>query len=315
MPIRPARYSTKALALVAALAGGALLVADYAEARGGRGGSVGSRGSRTFNQAPATSTAPKAAQPIQKSITQPGATAGTAAQASRGGSMVRNLLLGGLIGAGLASIFGAGAFANIMGFLLQGLLIAGIVFLLFTLFRRFFGGGSQPALAEATSRSGAPAQASDRYAQRVGAAGLGATAPELAINSDDYNAFERLLKEVQLGYANADVNALGDRVTPEMLSNFARELDDNKRRGLSNDLSEPKLLQGDLAESWREAGGEYATVDMRYEIIDALIDQKSGRIVEGSTSEPQEVVERWTFRRPIGGKASQWELSAIQQVA
>lgn len=314
MNFRKIRISSKVLAIVAALGAGAMVATDYAEARSGRGGSFGSRGSKTFDSGPATNTAPRAAQPSQNSITKPGAAANTATQtASRGGSMVRNLLLGGLIGAGLATMFGlGGGMAAFLGFLLQGLLIAGVVMLAIMLFRRMFGGG-KPALA--TAAAGAAPSPGQQNAYRASAAGVGASLPEVQISGDDFNAFERLLKEIQLGYANADIKALETRTTPEMLSHFARELDENKRRGVSNDLSEPKLLQGDLAESWREAGGEYATVDMRYELIDALVDQKTGRVIEGSTTEPQQVVERWTFWRPAGGNPGQWELSAIQQVA
>ncbi|MGE0701825.1 MAG: Tim44 domain-containing protein [Hyphomicrobiaceae bacterium] len=315
MNIRSILTSGKMLAVVAALGAGSMVVTDFAEARSGRGGSVGSRGSKTFESGPATNTAPRAAQPVQNSITKPGAAANTATQAaSRGGSMMRNLLLGGLIGAGLASLFGAGALANVLGFVLQGLLIAGVVMLAIMLFRRMRGGSSQPAMASATAGAAGTRTPPQENAYRASAAGAGSVAPELQIVGDDFNAFERLLKEVQLGYANGDLKALETRLTPEMLSNFARELDENKRRGVSNDLSEPKLLQGDLAEAWREAGGEYASVDMRYELIDALVDQKSGRVIEGSTTEPQQVVERWTFWRPTGGNARQWELSAIQQV-
>lgn len=312
MNSRNARMSGKVFAILATLTAGSMLTADFAEARSGRGSSVGSRGSRTFDSAPATNTAPRAAQPIQKSITQPGAAANTATQASRWGGM-RNLLLGGLIGAGLMSLFGlGGGFAAMLGFLLQMLLVAGIVMLVISFFRSRRSG--QPALAQATAgRAPAPAQqTNDAY--RASAAGVGGSAPELTISGDDYNAFERLLKEIQLGYANADLKTLETRATPEMLSNFARELEDNKRRGVSNDMSEPKLLQGDLAEAWREAGGEYATVDLRYELIDALVDQRTGRVIEGSTTEPQQVVERWTFWRPAGAGADKWELSAIQQV-
>ncbi|MEZ5817998.1 MAG: Tim44 domain-containing protein [Hyphomicrobiaceae bacterium] len=307
-------FSGKTLALVAVLGAGAMVTADFAEARGGRGGSFGSRGSRTFSAPPPTTTAPRAAQPIQKSITQPGrpsagAAANTARQATRGGLM-RNLLLGGLVGAALASLFGAGMFANVLGFLLQGLLIAGLVMLVVSFFRNR-SASNQPAMARASVAGSSPTPGQQAYRESAG--GLGAQAPEVAISGDDYNAFERLLKEVQLGYANADVNALSSRLTPEMLSQFAHELEDNKRRGLSNDLSEPKLLQGDLAEAWREGASEYATVAMRYELIDALVDVKSGRVVEGSTTEPQEVVELWTFYRPAGAGADKWELSAIQQ--
>ncbi len=311
MSTRSAIFSTKVFAVLATVAGGAMLTADFAEARSGRGGSFGSRGNRTFSAPPATNTAPRAAQPIQKSITQPGRpspAANTATQASRGGSMMRNLLLGGLIGAGLASLFGAGMFANVMGFLLQGLLIAGLVMLVIAFFR---SRSNKPAMAAANA--GAASTPPDANVYRANAGGMGTAAPTLNIGNDDFSAFERLLKEVQLAYANADIDGLGKRVTPEMLSIFAHELDENKRQGVSNDLSEPTLLQGDLAEAWQEPGGEYATVAMRYELMDATVDHKTGRVVSGSTTEPQQVTELWTFYRPTGAGPAKWELSAIQQ--
>lgn len=315
MSKRTAYFSSKAFAVVAALAAGGLLAADYAEARGGKGGSVGSRGSKTFDAPPATKTAPNAAQPIQKSITQPGAPSAAAVApaggfASRFGGM-KGLLLGGLIGAGLASMLGlGGGLAAMLGFVLQMALVAGIVMLVIAFFRS--RSAAKPALAQASAGAAAAAPP-QQNAYRTNAGGLGGAAPALAIAGDDFNTFERLLKEVQLGYANADLKALGDRTTPEMLSHFARELDENAKQGLSNDLSEPKLLQGDLAESWREGTMEYASVAMRYELIDATIDKKTGRVVSGSTTEPQQVTEIWTFVRPANGRPEQWELSAIQQ--
>ncbi|MEZ5856515.1 MAG: TIM44-like domain-containing protein [Hyphomicrobiaceae bacterium] len=310
------KFSTKVFAIVAALSGSAMLAADFAEARGGRGFSFGSRGSRTFKAPPATKTAPRAAQPVQKSITQPGratnATSGVANSTSRWGGM-RGLLLGGLLGAGLMSLFGlGGGLAAFLGFALQMLLIAGIVMLVVSFFRSRSQAG-QPAMAQAAARGAAGPQPAGNAYRSAATGGMGMAAPELQITGDDYNAFERLLKEIQLAYTNSDINALGSRVTPEVLSQFAHEIEDNKRQGLSNDLSEPKLLQGDLAESWREGSDEYATVALRYEIIDALVNTKTNTVVQGSTTEPQEVTEVWTFRRPANGRADQWELSAIQQ--
>ena len=315
MSIRTAYFSSKAFAVVAALAAGGLLAADYAEARGGKGGSVGSRGSKTFDAPPATKTAPNAAQPIQKSITQPGAPSAAAVSPAAGGFASRfggmkGLLMGGLIGAGLASLFGfGGGFAAMLGFVLQMALIAGVVMLVIAFFRSRSGG--TPALAQASA--GAATAPPQQNAYRTNAGGLGGAAPAPAIVGDDFNAFERLLKQVQLAYANNDIKALGDVTTPEMLSHLARELDENTKQGVSNDLSEPKLLQGDLAESWREGTMEYATVAMRYELIDATVEKKTGRVVAGSTTEPQQVTEIWTFVRPANGRPEQWELSAIQQ--
>lgn len=290
------------------------LIAADAMARSS--GSIGSRGTRTFSAPPPTATAPKTAQPIQKSITQPSQTAATAATASATQaarpSLMRNLLLGGLIGAGLATLFGSGALANVLGFLLQGLLIAGIVYLVVMFFRSRSGGSPAMAAANA-SRAGAPQQQAKNYRQAASAVGGGVASPALSITGDDYNAFERLLGDVQTAYGRGDIDALGRALTPEMLSYFAGELEENRRKGMRNELGSPKLLQGDLSEAWSEQSGEYATVAMRYSMTDATIDQ-GGRVVAGSRTEPQEVTEIWTFRRDRGAGPSGWELSAIQQV-
>lgn len=277
-------------------------------------GSVGSRGTRTFSAPPPTATAPKTAQPIQKSITQPGqatqtaATAAAATQAARP-SLMRNLLLGGLIGAGLATLFGAGALANVLGFLLQMALIAGLVYLAVTFLRRR---SDTAAMATANASPAGDAQQANSYRQAASAMGGAAASPALDITGDDYNAFERLLGNVQQAYSRGDMNALGGMLTPEMLSYYAAEYEDNRRKGLRNELGAPKLLQGDLAEAWREQSGEYATVAMRYSLTDAMVDN-SGRVVSGSRTEPQEVTEVWTFRRDRGAGSHAWELSAVQQ--
>jgi len=121
-----------------------------------------------------------------------------------------------------------------------------------------------------------------------------------------------LLGEIQLAFGRRDEGALGECVTPEMLSYFMEQLEADRRKGLRNEVSSPKLLQGDLAEAWREGNDEYATVAMRFSLIDVTVDG-SGRVVAGNRRTPQEVTEVWTFRRPRGGTADRWELSAIQQ--
>jgi predicted lipid-binding transport protein (Tim44 family) len=70
-----------------------------------------------------------------------------------------------------------------------------------------------------------------------------------------------------------------------------------------------KLLQGDLAEAWREGDTEYATVAMRYSSVDYTSERASGTVVEGD-KQPFERTELWTFRRSRGGN---WMLSAIQE--
>ena len=120
--------------------------------------------------------------------------------------------------------------------------------------------------------------------------------------SNDCSATSRLLIQTE------DLSALRAKVTPEMLSYFSEQLAGNASRGLINRVTDVKLLQGDLAEAWREGDTEYATVAMKFALKDSMVERASGRTVEGG--EPSEVTELWTFMRARGGN---WLLSAIQQ--
>ena len=95
-----------------------------------------------------------------------------------------------------------------------------------------------------------------------------------------------------------------------MMGYLAEQLGQNATKGVKNDISDVKLLQGDVAESWREGGRDYATVAMRYELRDVTRDRDSGRVVDGSDEQLTEATELWTFVRERGNG---WKLSAIQE--
>jgi predicted lipid-binding transport protein (Tim44 family) len=315
-------------ALALALAAVLTFMIDAADARVGRGGSFGSRGTRTYTAPPTTQTAPTTAKPVERSITQPGTaqpsatTAATrpasAPAASRFGGGFGGLLLGGLLGAGLfgllsgAGLFGGlNGFASFLGLLLQVALIAGAVYLVMG----FLRSRREPVLAQAGA--GGSAQRTTLNGGLGGGLGGNAAsaAPPLSIDAADYDAFERLLGEIQGAYSREDANALGDMTTPEMLSYFSRDLADYARKGVHNEVSDVKLLQGDLAEAWREGGTEYATVAMRFSLRDKLVERANGRVISGDS--PEEVTEVWTFRRDRDQETPAWQqgwqLSAIQQ--
>jgi predicted lipid-binding transport protein (Tim44 family) len=305
------RFRKVAAVLAVALTLGMMAGAGTADARVGGGFSMGSRGARTFSAPPVTRTAPNAAAPIQRSITQP-SSPGTVGAASSGGFFNRGGgLFGGLaagfLGAGLLGLLfgtgffgGVGGFAGVLGLILQLVLVAFVARFLWTMWQR-----RQPALAGGPMLRDAGTGTGGGYG--FGSGGGGAS--PLDITPADYDAFERLLGDVQTAYSNEDLGALRAHVTPEMLSYFSEQLSESSSRGVVNRISDVKLLQGDLAEAWREGGADYATVAMRFTLVDRTVDRASGRLVEGSES-PQQVTELWTFMRAHGG---QWALSAIQQ--
>jgi predicted lipid-binding transport protein (Tim44 family) len=308
------------LALLAMLSALVLIAGDAAYARAGGGSSSGSRGSRTFSAPPSTRTAPNAPSTFNRTVTQPrsGLPAANAASPSRPGLFGNGLFGGGLLGGLAAGFLGAGLFGLLFGHGLFGgmsglssilglALQLGIIFFLARLAMRWWQGRSPtPAFAGGNAAEPHPSRFERSGFFGAGAGGASEDAV-LEIGKDDFDAFERLLGEIQTAYGNEDIAALRAKVTPEMLSYFSEDLATNASRGVVNKISGVKLLQGDLAEAWREGSTEYATVAMHYAIDDSMVERASGNVLEGG---PQEVTEIWTFLRSPGG---QWILSAIQQ--
>jgi predicted lipid-binding transport protein (Tim44 family) len=241
-------------------------------------------------------------------MTQPGS-------AAIGQTEVRPGLLGGglfggiaagFLGAGLFGLlFGHGlfggmaGFASIIGLLLQVMLVVIVARLIFAWWQR--RNMPVPAYAAATGHSFA-------VSVECWPAPLHPPAGEpLTVAKSDYDAFERLLGDIQAAYSAEDLPALRAKVTPEMLSYFSEQLAGNASRGLINRVTDVKLLQGDLAEAWCESNTDYATVAMKFVFKDSMVERASGRTVEGG--ERSEVTELWTFMRARGGN---WLVSAIQ---
>lgn len=325
--------SVLALGMVVTLA-----AVDFAEARRAGSSGFGSRGTRTYDAPATTNTAPGAAAPVQRSMTpntqtnaaNPGMAAGQQAagqQARRGlfggfgGGIMGGLLLGGLFGMMMGN--GFGGLAGMFGMLFQMLLIGGIIFLLMRMFAR----RSQPA-AQGVGRNAyqAPnAQGSGFTIPKMGSMAGGAVAgasaaaarpkvaskatDELGITNADLEQFEQLLKDVQGAYGAEDYAKLRAVATPEAMSFLAEELGENATQGQRNDVKDVQLLQGDLAESWHENGQDYATVAMRYQSIDVMVNRNTGKVVSGDPVNPKESTEIWTFVRKPG---EAWKLSAIQ---
>jgi predicted lipid-binding transport protein (Tim44 family) len=315
-PTITTRLSAAVLVAMAAL----FIGSSFADARVGGGSSFGSRGVRTYTAPPATRTSPGPASPIERSITQPGRstyapTAGVAQPRPGWGSSFGGLLMGGLLGAGLfgllsgAGLFaGLGSLAGMMGFLLQIALIGGLVWVAMAFFRN----RQIPAMAgpgAGMARGGLGGYGGNRN----GARGSVASGTELALQQADFDAFERLLGRIQTAYGKEDVSTLRALASPEMVSYLADDLAANERKGVRNEISGVHLLSGDLSEAWREPNAEYATVAIRFELIDTMIDRTTARIVSGNASVPTEVTEVWTFLRQPGSGPNGWRLSAIQQ--
>jgi len=319
----------RALAVVLSVALPLAMAISAADARVGGGSSSGSRGSKTYSAPPSTTTAPGAAQPMNRTFTQPGtpaAGAAAAGAANKGGFFNRPGMMGGMLGGLAMGFLGAGLFgmltggslfsglgglSSIIGLLLQ----IGLIIIVVRLAMSWWQRRHTPASASAYAAGPAPAAegpgAPTSFRSGLSGFGLGSNQPALEIQPADYEAFERLLGEVQAAWSNEDVAKLHTLATPEMVSYFSKDLEENKARNDLNKVTDVKLLQGDLAEAWREGETDFASVAMRFSLVDKTTERTTGRLVAGSDT-PVEVTEVWTFARRRG---ADWELSAIQQTS
>ncbi len=304
-------------ALVASLVMAFSIVAiDTAEAR--RGGSFGSRGVRTERAVPQTQTSPTTTAPVQRTETTSPASSSsaTAAAAARprpsmfsgfAGAMLGGFLFSGLFG--LLFGYGFGGGAGLLALLFQVGLVALVVWFFMRRRRATAAGpGMGPAAYEGSASGGYAGSGSANAAPRSNASRRAGRRDEIGITDADLADFERGLITLQTAYAAEDMATLRRIATPEVVRVLTDELEDNRARGVRNEVFDVQLLSGDVAEAWREDNAEYATLALRYESRDILRDSNSGEIVGGNDG-VSEATEVWTFRRQIGAP---WIISAIQ---
>ena len=240
------RFRLRPLVMIAAAVAAIAMIAGDADARVGGSRSSGSRGSNTYSAPPSTSTAPKAGAPMERTMTQPGQPGAgfnrSAAPAAQSGSWFNRPgmgMLGGLaagfLGAGLLGMLmghgfmgGLGGIASMLGLLFQ----AGLIALVVVMAWRWWQRRSQPAPAMAGGPQLRDMQPEQRQSFGLGsfggglAGGAAAAAPAtraLSLEQGDFEAFEKLLGEIQAAWTNEDLAAFKSRATPEMVSYFAED--------------------------------------------------------------------------------------------
>ena len=90
---------------------------------------------------------------------------------------------------------------------------------------------------------------------------------------------------------------------------FRDQLATLSRQGLRNRVANVTVDGMEVSEAWSEGGTDFATVALRFSMLDVTEDA-AGRVFDGSPTVRALVTEIWTFTRRRGGH---WTLAAIQQ--
>jgi predicted lipid-binding transport protein (Tim44 family) len=297
----------------------------FADARAGGGSSGGFRGSRSF-QAPSRSAGPTS-QPRRdvppQQVQQP------SPMTSQPGGFMRGLgtaVLGGFLGSMLFSgLAGAGGFDGGIGGsgfgIMEILLFGGLAYFLY----RKYKSATSPALA--TGGGSMAYQGSPYQEPRPSFSNNAPVQEPLPFNGTDYRSLTmmdpsfdsiKFLKtaqdsffKIQGAWNKQDVTALRTLCGGELMKSWEAELAQHKLHGQRNRMDNIALRESEITEVWTENGEDFITVRFHANLLDFTVDEKSGKVVTGSDSEPVEFEEFWTFSRPVGPNG--WKMTAVQQ--
>jgi len=232
------------------------------------------------------------------------------------------LALGGLIGSMLFGGLGGG-FGGGVG-LLEIVLMGGAAYMLFRMFRA--RQQTQPAYAGA---GGASAYGAGGQSWPSGGGTATVEAPPAESDLDrglghirgmdpgfDPDRFTDWAKtafgDVQAAVARRELGGVQDRLTPQEFGRLQAQCDQLRGARRTNKIERVQISRAQVSEAWQEGGQDWVTVYFGVSLVDYVVDDTSGAVVEGSTS-PESIEEYWTFTRPVGPKS--WRLSAIQTAA
>ena len=292
----------------------------WARAGGGSsGGSSGSRGSRSYSTparpAP-TPASPTTPQSPSRTVVQPPA---PARSGLFGG------IMGGIAGFALGGLIGSMLFGGMHGGLGGGigmfeiLILGGLAFLVFRMMRRRAEPQPQPAYATGYAGGGESVPSSATTMEMPAAAEQSDVERGLAYIRQMDPAFDpqtfavqarEAFHSVQQAIVLRDLTPVTDRLTSRMYTELQSQVDRLKAARQTNRVEQIEIRRADVSEAWQEGGADWVTVYLSGSLLDYVLDDASGGVVDGSRTTPQQVEEFWTFTRPVG--PNRWKLSAIQ---
>ena len=297
----------------------------FARAGGGRGGfgggSFGSRGSRSYSQP----SRPSSNQYQKQQTQQPGSAAPSSMPQS--GGFMRNLaggLAGGFLGSllfsslGFGGGMGHGGAGGGFGFL-EIILFAGLAFVIYKMVKS--KKTSAPAYDTGGQRYGQDYNSNYQPVRDIPQATAYADDPSAGLSqirrvdpSFDESRFREtatdIFFKVQAAWMNRDIESSKFLFAPEILDSMRSDVAKMKSEGRINRLENIAMRTVEISEAWQEQGKDYITAGITANVLDYVTDE-SGKLIEGSRTEPVRFMEYWTFVRPVG--TGSWQLSAIQQ--
>ena len=117
--------------------------------------------------------------------------------------------------------------------------------------------------------------------------------------------------KIQGAWTERNPGLVRNLLTDEMYNALEKDAEELRREKKFNKLDNIAVRSVDITEDWQEPGVDFITVKFYANLLDYVVDEATGQVVNGSKTQPVKFEEYWTFARRTG--AREWQLSAIQQ--
>ena len=117
--------------------------------------------------------------------------------------------------------------------------------------------------------------------------------------------------KLQGAWMNRDLSPVDTLLQNEMKGIIQKDIDNLLREKRVNRLENIAVRNIEIVEAWQESGQDFLTVLFTANLLDYTTDDSTGKVVEGSKTDPVKFEEFWTFTRALGNNP--WRLSAINQ--
>ena len=282
---------------------------DNADARS-RGGGRSFSGSRSYSSTPSRTS------PNTGSMNTRSPFGSSSFMRGLGGGIMGGFL-GSMLFGGMGHAAGGGGFGGSGIGLFEILIFGGIIYFLYKKFvmRRTEnnGSGGYPAPGQGYDSIG------DSYARSSGSipdlappgADVGDRVSGPAFDPEAFKEFAQdVFFKVQAAWTRRDITVMRQYLGSELLSEYEGHFADLKAKGRINKLENIAVRKVEIADSGMMDGEEFIIVRFTANLLDYTVDEASGEVLEGDSSEPVKFDEKWAFARKKGTSA--WKLEGIE---
>jgi len=117
--------------------------------------------------------------------------------------------------------------------------------------------------------------------------------------------------QVQAGWMRRDLDSYRHLLGDTLAAEYAQHFEEMRRKGQINKLESIAVRGVDIVACGSDGREDFVSVLFTASLLDYIVDDKTGALIEGDMNTPIKFREEWTWARPI--RTENWRLEGIRE--